>query len=358
MGIASGDYDPTVYPAVVSATPTVPPGIAQLNWSAATGGVAVQRFIIPLYVFSTLADSMNSLCPAQLLSGARVEILLAAPEGSMISGDSGSGAASTGQLGYLIKSCRFELESYLLTDSVMKALNQISATQGLEVVCATTQNTQAQRTGSQISVDVARSCSKALNVTYKERAPAGANAFANGYAGGNWFDPMGAAILTPDTTASGGYAYVNLPLEWQVRAGQLYFPQASIKSQYLTVAQADNELLMQTLRSYQKFNSGVMGQNASASTNVFKFRGNSILAANQTYGAPGAYGGRAAFSLDLQRSSVLSSGTPLSNSRQLNILYNTTQFFVAAANFNYNVDVFLTYAIQIRTFLSQCVLEV
>ncbi len=352
MGITQGDY----FPVDATELKTVPPpAIAQLNWPGGTDTTGnTQRFIIPLYVFSTFCDSMGSLCPAQLMSGARVEILLESGPDALVSGYSTTSAADSS---YLIVNCRLELESYLLTDAVMRAINQIAATQGLDVVTSTTQNTQSQRTSSQLVVDVAKSCSRALQVTYKERVPRGTASVANGYAPGSWFDPVASAALVP--AGANSLAYANLPLEWQVRAGQLYFPQNSIRSQFTTTtAQADNELFMQTLRAFQKFNSGAMGQNASADTNVYQFRGRTLVAADTLVAQPGVFGGRAAFSLDLQRSSVLNSGIPLSNSRQLSITYNTTQAFVTSNTFNYLVDVFLTYQIIVRTFLSQAVLEV
>ena len=317
---------------------------SQLNWLST--GIAKQRFVIPLYVFSTLCDSMGSLCPSQLLAGARFEIQLETPSGSLL------GATTGGTLAYNIDACRLEFESYLLTDSVMKVINQTAATQGLEVISATTQNTQSQRLSSQVVVDVARSCARALSVIYKERAPkTSPNLHANGYATGDEFDSMAAAVIV---NSASGPAYVNTPLEWQVRAGQLYFPQSSIRATSSAISQAEVELYMQTLRAFQKLNPGSMGQNASSNTSLYEFRG--VLGTTLGIGAQAVSGGNACFALDLQRSAILTSGIPLSNAHQLSINYNTN--YTIPATMPYLVDVFLTYQVLIRTFLSQCVLEV
>jgi hypothetical protein len=323
---------------------------AGVTYDAATlfwPNTAVQRFIIPLYLFSTLCDSMSTLCPSQLLSGARFEITLESASNSMLS-DAG-GALSA--LNYQITACRLDLESYLLTDSVMRVINDTAATQGLEVIAATTQNTQSQRTSSQIVVDVAKSCSRALSVIYKERPQKGTAATTNGYGALSSFDNVASAALV--VGAGTGGAYSNQPIEWQVRAGQLYFPQSSLRSSNGLSGQVENELFVQTLRAFQKFYPGAMGQYAGSSTKLPEFRG--VVAAGNGNAADGS---KACFALDLQRSAILTSGIPLSNSHQLSINLNTISSFVTSNAFNYNVDVFLTYQICIRTFLSQAVLEV
>jgi hypothetical protein len=331
-------------------------GNQQGGWDTGT----TMRFVIPLYLFSTLCDTMGSLCPAQLLSGARFEILLAPAASCLL------GTAASDTLNYSITQCRLELESYLLTDSVMKVINQVAATQGLEVVAATCQNTQSNRLSSQVVVDVAKSCSRALNVLYKERMSPGAAAVGNGMGDGALFDNVASASIY-GTDASN--TFTNLPKEWQVRAGQLYFPQSSIRSVLTNqVNQADVELYMQTLRSFQKLNPGSNGMYAGTDSSLTDFRGVVYEGAYAgpaviTAGAQGLAGSDACFALDLQRSAILTSGIPLSNSHQLSINYSATTRNAVAVGItsgttNFLIDVFLTYQVCIRTFLSQCVLEV
>lgn len=298
---------------------------AQLDWksgSVANGaGGKTLRFIIPLYLFSTLCDSMDALCPSQLLSGSRFEIQLESATKAMISEEAGKTNS------YAITACRIDFESYLLTDSVLRVINQTAASQGLEVVAATTQDTQSQRTSSQIVVDVARSCSRALNVLYKERAPLA----TVGYPATSLFDHMANAAITTN----------NIPSEWQCRAGQSYYPQSSLRNPGTTVGYLENELYCQTLRAFQKL--APVGEKVSARTSLFDFRGTTASG-----------GSNACFALDLQRSAILTSGIPLSNSRQLSVFFQCTTSPPAT----FNVDVYLTYQILIRVFLSQCVLEV
>jgi len=179
-------------------------------------------------------------------------------------------------------------------------------------------------------------------VIYKERVPSGAAAVNDGYLVGSLFDHMASASLASGT----GTGYVNLPMEWQVRAGQLFFPQTSIRGSGTAVGQADTELYSQTLRAFQKLYPGPLANSASSNTSVYNFRG-----------LPST-GARAVYALDLQRSNVLTSGIPLSNSRQLSIFYNTAQAFGTGGSIPYLVDVWLVYQILIRTFLSQAVIEV
>lgn len=327
---------------------------AALNWTHAAAGGAIIRFMIPLYLFSTFCDSMGSLCPSQLLAGARFEIFLENPNVAMINGSSGETGSPV--LNYAVTACRIDFESYLLADSVMRVLNQTAASQGLEVVTATTQDTQAQRTSAAITVDVARSCSRALHMLYKERIPAsavaaGANVPTN-VSTGQYFDKIASAPLAYNVNGTSGGTFTNIPIEWLVRAGQIYFPQQSIRGNGGQTGLADNDLYLQTLRSFQKLWSGVYGQNASSNCSLAAFRGST--AGGATITAPGS--AEAVFALDLQRSAVLTSGIPLSNSRQLQIFLNT-QFSQPVA-FAYLVDVYLTYQVLARTFLSQVVLEV
>lgn len=326
---------------------------AALNWThKANGAGSIIRFMIPLYLFSTFCDSMGSLCPSQLLAGARFEIFLESAGTAMINGT----AASTPVLNYAVTACRIDFESYLLADSVMRVLNQTAASQGLEVVTATTQDTQAQRTNAAITVDVARSCSRALHMLYKERIPSSAVASGSNVptnvSTGQFFDKMASAPLAYGVAGSSSGTFTNIPIEWQVRAGQLYFPQQSIRGNGGQTGLADNDLYLQTLRSFQKLWSGVYGQNASSNCSLAAFRGSTVGGTVIT--APGS--AEAVFALDLQRSAVLTSGIPLSNSRQLQIFLNTQ--LSQPAPFAYLVDVYLTYQVLARTFLSQVVLEV
>ena len=329
-------------------------GWASGNTSTGLGGTTL-RFVIPLYVFSTFCDSLNSLCPAQLLSGARFEILLESAANAMMDVDSAGISAGSGSkmLNYQIVGCRLDFESYLLTDSVMRTLNQEASARGLEVVSATSSNTQSNRLTGSLNVDVAKSCSRALSLIYKERPAFGAGALAAGYGGGSLFDHMASAVIVNNGISS---TYTNYPTEYQVRCGQLFFPQSSLRQgNAAAVGGCDNDLYTQTLRAFQKLNVGQNGENASCDTSLWDFRGTIGAAAstptNLTY-----QGGRACFALDLQRSAILTSGIPLANSRNASISY--TAAFSQTTSFVYLVDIFLQYEILVRAFNSQCVLEV
>lgn len=320
------------------------PTAAALGWTyQASGAGSTVRFEIPLYAFSSLCDNMNTLCPPQLLSGARFEILLENPNVAMIQGVSDSANVQN----YAVTACRIDFESYIIVDSVLRVTNQVAASQGLEVVSCATVDTQAQRTSASITVDVARSCSRALSLLYVERIPASALATGNAnppatYPVGAFFDRMASAPLQTVAGVSSG-TYTNLPMEWQVRVGVNYFPQQSLRGAGTAVGQADNDLYMQTLRSFNKL--CPQTQNTSSNCSLVSFRGSATL-----------NGSEAAYGLDLQRSAILTSGIPLSNARLASVYYATN--FSQITTFAYLVDVYLTYQILIRTFLSQVVLEV
>ena len=181
------------------------------------------HFIIPLYVFSTFCNSLS----AQLMSGLRVEIQLESAANSMMDCSSSGGAKS---LNYAITGCRLDLESYILTDSVMKVLNQECSSRGLEVISQTTSTTQAQRSTTSITVDISRSCSRALSVIYKERVPQGSASSQIGVGpnsvaapatalNGSQFDPVASAVIsTGDVTG-----FSNYPVEFQVFFYLFYF---------------------------------------------------------------------------------------------------------------------------------------
>ena len=301
---------------------------AALGWTTGAPG-ATLRFMIPLYVFSTFCDSMGSLCPAQLISGSRFEILLESGANAMIA----QAVTNVTSLNYAITACRIDFETYLLTDSVMRVINQTAATQGLEVVSATTQDTQSQRLSTQLVLDVNRSCSRALSVIYKERTANPGNNVQ--------YDSM--ASLPIDGT--------NYPTQYWVRAGQLYFPQSTItgtannaSAGYGAVGgKAEVDLYLQTLRCFQKLYSN--GLQDSAATSLQDFRG--IAQSANVNG-----GSNACFALDLQRSAILTSGIPLANARMLSIQYTN------AGSGTYAVDVFTTFQIVVRTYISQCSIEV
>lgn len=344
--------------ATVSQTETA----QSLGWLSASDGAtadsgAITRFVIPLYVFSTFCDSLGSLAPPQLMAGMKVEILLENPANAMMDASPGAAGINNKILNYHVVACRLDLESYLLTDSVQTVLNEEASSRGLDVVSATTVDTQAQRTNNTISVDVSRSCSRALSVVYKERVLPVATNIAYIYGGGAFFDPMASAVY-------GSSLSVSYPQEFQCRAGSLYYPQSSIRGSNALTATAD--LFAQTLRAFQKLNVGGAGENAGAGTSLYQFKGSLTTAANVTglnataAGPsttpiwPTVQGGRAVFALDLQRSAILVSGLPLTNARQLNLLYTNN----TSNGGPFQVDVYLTYEVVVRCFNTQVSLDI
>ena len=180
------------------------------------------RFIIPMYVLSPLF-AYGRLMPAMLMSGMRIEIewedkikpFFATETGATTVRDlSGNGALTTSQ----ITDPYFSLASVQLSDSIQRALNELSATNGLEVVYCDWERTTVDRGNdlATVNIEVRKSCSRALKAFARVRATSGA------------------AVDTtpqPDGKKDSFRAEQQFPFtEYQWQLGSLYFPQQPVKA--------------------------------------------------------------------------------------------------------------------------------
>lgn len=189
--------------------------------------VVSHRFIIPMYVLSPLF-AYGRLLPAMLMSGMRIEIewedkikpFFATTEDTPVAFASirSLNTGGDGVLTTTIKDPYFSLASVQLSDSIQRALNELSATNGLEVVyCDWERTTIDNRTDlATVNIEVRKSCSRALKAFARVRATGGA-----------------ASTTTPmtDDKKDSFRAELEFPFtEYQWQLGSLYFPQQPVKA--------------------------------------------------------------------------------------------------------------------------------
>lgn len=140
---------------------------------------------------------------------------------------------------YVVTDPEFTLCSVQLSDSIQRALNEQSATNGLEIVYNDLERTEASFNGAAIGThtEVRKSCSRALNAIARVRCTR-----------------AGTTESRKDSFRSEqGFPF----LEYQWQLGSLYFPQQPVKGDNiedtLPIAYAH------TLEAMNKFNPGAMG---------------------------------------------------------------------------------------------------
>lgn len=271
------------------------------------GAGATARFVVPMSLLSGLFAYEN-LLPSALMSGLRIEFVLAPPVQALLS--------ATNTSTYEISSCRIETDAYQLTDMILRQLNETAASSGLEVVFKTVFNTVATRTTNSINLESRRSCSRALCAFYRETA----------VRDNLTSEPMG----TLDVTSTQGL------ISGQFRAGSLYFPNSVISGSTPDVCAP--EAYFQTLKGMNRYN---------------RIDATSPASSFESYVGSTSKKGANLFAVSLERSTTLElAGIPLSNSRTLAL--NAT--FIGDTG--HNVNFFLEYATLARVFISNCTVEV
>lgn len=200
--------------------------LAALKGSEARDTIAFnqtrKRFVLPLRWMSGLFNYDN-LLPAQLCSGLRIQIVWETNDRVA----RWSNAPGESQK-YVISNPRIVLDSHKLADSVARELNTRSANDGLEIQFRTFFTGEHSITGSNTAnLEIRRAVSRAFTclLHHKTRPP---NEFSD---------------YSMQTSA---FDFV----EYQWRAGNLYFPQQVAKGQ--TAAELAPELLLKIYQLYGK----------------------------------------------------------------------------------------------------------
>lgn len=168
-----------------------------------------QQFCIPLYLLSDFF-AYGRLLPAMVLGGLRIEIEWETPATAFqaittVDNDLPGGTLS----GYTISNPYIALRSVQLTDGVQRALNELSAVNGLEIVyCDYERTEQSLQTDQTLHLEVRKAASRALKAILSVRPSDNIN------------------DVLKDSFKTEPFDYTN----WQWQLGSLYFPQQPVKA--------------------------------------------------------------------------------------------------------------------------------
>ena len=207
--------------------------------------LGVQRFSIPMYMLTDFF-SYSRLMPAQVLSGLRVEIEWARPAEAFISYATTTAFADTHPAitTYTIDNPYFAIRSVQLTDATQRALNELSATNGLELVYCDYERTDSVQTTNQFHMEIRKACSRALQAMMITRVSANTSDLAH--------DSLKSEAW--DTT------------QWQFQLGSLYYPQQPVQTSD-TTASGPHQILPETYKhaliAFDKYKCLVPGKTAA-----------------------------------------------------------------------------------------------
>ena len=338
-----------------------------------------QRFVIPMYLLCPLF-SYGRLLPAMLMSGLRVEIQWEEAATAFINAGNGINnvpATPTVEVAtsYTIKNPYFSLASVQLSDSIQRALNELSATNGLEIVYTDYEKTPLQNgtdlLGNQ-HLEIRKSCSRALKAFARVRVLADSSNVAT-------------APQTEHHRDSFKSEDVFNIAEYQWQLGSLYFPQQPVKGTDETDSTGcAYEAYAYTLEACDKFHGGAhppklcfRDDNPNSPSDVsLESLGNAPgttpgmagYHASSKQGIPGTFmNGGHVISVTLERSTMFNlAGVPVNNSRVLALrckLNNTqSELNKNGANFattdiKKSIDVYLKYVKLARVFLNNVEVE-
>ena len=105
--------------------------------------------MIPLGCLSPFFDNCNQLVPCQLASGLRIELQLEDGKACMVQSTTGVTASPF--------EITLNLQSYLLSDVVLRTLNEMSVSSGLELVHSTVYSAVGQWNSSLLTSELGKS---------------------------------------------------------------------------------------------------------------------------------------------------------------------------------------------------------
>lgn len=307
--------------------------------SAATSKSSpIYQFLIPMSCLFGLFRSFDRLLPSMLMSGLRIEIEFETAVRALSSLD------DTGY-SYEIQSPEIVLDSYTLTDSIQRVLNEESAIRGLELVYTSfyyhsAQPKTASNTKQSINIEVRKAVSRALGVLTKVR-------MQDKVSGSYGLDYFRSKPFNTD--------------QYQLRLGSLYFPHQPIVSKG-AIDSCLKEMYWHTMHGFGKI------KTPSAPSAVSVFEGAQATANQSTQNAvsveeyPSYKLGMQAIYTDLERSTTQRlTGIPVNNSRVAEIQM-TDIFWVPPATAGqvysgWTIDVWLHYVRLARVFLQNVEIE-
>ena len=310
-----------------------------------------RRFLIPLYILSPFF-AYGRLMPAMLMSGLRIEIEWTEPADVLqVAATASTNTACTITLPY------FNLCSVQLSDSIQRALNEQSATNGLEIVYCDYDDTSTtmDKGANRIHCEVRKACSRALK------------AFAR-------LQYVKPSNKNDSFRAEAGFPFTQY--QWQL--GSLYFPQQPVKTTDATRPDLmAPEAFAHVLDAVNKFHgearSPMLGFNLQRDAEFYDSK-EQEAAPQHSVADPGRtlqtdYGRTGTYLIDqhilgvgLERTSLFNlAGVPINNSRVLSLnaemAANTLEVVADGDTAKRHLTIFLKYVKMARVFMNNVEVE-
>lgn len=363
-----------------------------------------RRLCIPMYVLAPLFG-YGRLMPSMLMSGMRIEINWAKPSQAyqlftttkaMRPAAAATPSKTTfmdADSSYRIVNPQFVLSSIQLSDSIQRALNELSATNGLEIVYTDYAHTPFYGSNdlTVINTEIRKSCSRALKAFARVRS-VGYNSvpFPLNTAGDAALPlvldvthpipggvPNGIGLESGNDSFRSERVFPFMEYQWQL--GSLYFPQQPVSGgggndNVVTARRCSVSSYAHLLEAVDKFhdNAAVFnsfrGMVAGGGENTYYTRHvNDVIAEGDRGEGHGFNGSQTTIAVTLERSTMFNlAGVPVNNSRVLalrakltpdNTEYRTNYPGIQSEILKRSLDIFLKYVKLARVFLNNVEVE-
>ena len=322
------------------------------------------RIIIPMYVLTPLF-AYGRLMPAMLMSGLRIEIVWENSTKAFFN--------TLGNGDYTVSNPQFCLSSVQLSDSIQRALNELSATNGLEIVYCDYERDMHTTGGTleTVNMEIRKACSRALKAFARVRVTAGLLKAGDSTSA---VEEEKKDVFLTDATRDTFAAEKNFPCyEYQWRLGSLYFPQQPVRATS-SGPEGCHEAAVTTyanlLESIDKYHGGSRAPHVPLNhehllPQTWDATAVGSLFATTTYDAHAGSFVRDAHTIGvtLERSTMFNlAGIPVNNSR---VLALSAKLIATSGELTYaisgpptrQVDVFLKYVRLARVFLNNVEVE-
>jgi len=314
-----------------------------------------QRLMIPMYVLAPLF-SYGRLMPAMLMSGLRIEILWADTKTAleMKGGDVFPA--------YTVSDPQFVLSSIQLSDSIQRSLNELSATNGLEIVYTDYERTPFTQNNALTNahIEIRKSCSRALKAFARIRQRNFDQRVVDDEAKANPLYISGG--VGPEGRYDSFKSENQAPVfEYQWQLGSLYFPQQPVRAP--ENAEGCKQVKLSTyshlLEACDKYHDGARPMYTSYyGTHAKPFTYRTIATSDDTDDTGSYVHDAHTIAVTLERSTMFNlAGVPVNNSRVLTLHARLLGSSSEVAVPNRQIDVFLKYVKLARVFLNNVEVE-
>jgi len=352
-----------------------------------------KRFCIPMYCLAPLFG-YGRLMPSMLMSGLRIEINFAEPAKAyqMVTSNRVTRFINNPVISrpverkssYKIKSPQFVLSSVQLSDSIQRALNELSATNGLEIVYTDYAHTNGgQSITSDINTEIRKSCSRALKAFARVRNVGYDTSKTLDWTRYNANDPTGKGMESSNDSFRAEQEFPFTEYQWQL--GSLYFPQQPVTGAGNTdelkrksCAVSSYAHLLEAVDKYQDnaaiFNTftGVPTGGSKAGDDYYSQSTRLSYSGGDRETMHGFNGRQTTLAVTLERSTMFNlAGVPVNNSRVLALrakldptITDLRSHYVTlekdgrrSLNFKRDLHIFLKYVKLARVFLNNVEVE-